>query len=105
MTDKVSAKLSARMVVNRFTRRRAKIGATVDPQLLKAVDDWIGTHPEFDRSKVLDEALRLWYAREQERAMEAQFAEPDGVDAGEWDAWRSARRAAATRLLRGGHSA
>ena len=46
-----------------------------------------------------DEALRLWSSRDQDRAMKTQFAEPAGVDAAEWEAWRSIRRAAATCRL------
>jgi hypothetical protein len=81
-------------------RRRVKIGATVDPALLRAVDDYVARHPEYDRSKVIDEALYLWYAREQERAMREQFEAPDDVGPGEREAWRRIRRAAAERWLR-----
>jgi hypothetical protein len=80
-------------------RRRPKIAATVDPSLLQAVDAWLRLHPDFDRSKVIDEALRLWCARVQERAMEEQFSSPDEVDRSEWDAWRAIRDAAAARQL------
>jgi hypothetical protein len=81
-------------------RQRAKISATVDPDLLKAVDAYVDEHPELDRSKVLDEALGLWYAREQDRAMEAQFADGSGVDPEEWQAWRAIRDEASNRLFR-----
>lgn len=81
------------------TRRRLKIAATVDPHLLRAVDAWLRDHPGLDRSKVIDEALHLWYARVQERAMEEQFAPPSEIDAGEWEAWRAIRDAAAARRL------
>jgi hypothetical protein len=76
-----------------------KIAATVDPDLLRAVDAWLSEHPELDRSKVIDEALHLWYARVQERAMEEQFAEPSEVDPDEWATWRAIRDAAAVRRL------
>jgi hypothetical protein len=80
-------------------RRRPKITATLDPDLLAAVDAYVAEHPEMDRSAVIDEALRLWRARELERAMEAQFAEPDGVEPAERHAWDAIRRAAARRRL------
>ena len=85
-------------------RRRPRIAATVDPDLLKAVDAWLRAHPGSDRRKVIDAALRLWYARVQEQAMEEQFASPDDVDPAEWEAWRAIRDAAAARSItaRGG---
>jgi hypothetical protein len=84
-------------------RNRVKISATVDAQLIKAVDAFVAAHPGFDRSKVIDEALWLWYAREQDRAMEEQFAPPQsGTEQQERAAWRRIRRAAAKRLFRPG---
>ena len=76
---------------------RAKISATVDPHLLRAVDNYVQTHPGLDRSGIIDEALALWYAREQERALTAQFTAESEVDADEWRSWRAIRRAAASR--------
>jgi hypothetical protein len=58
-------------------RHRVKISATVDPELIAGVDAYIREHPDRDRSKVLDEALMLWLAQEQARAIEAQFDGPD----------------------------
>lgn len=81
-------------------RRRVKVGATIDPDLLHAVDTYVAGHPGSDRSKVIDEALRLWQVREQERAMTEQFNAPDDVDPQEWEAWKSLQRAAAQRLFR-----
>ena len=77
---------------------RAKISASVDARLRAAVDAFVAEHEGTDRSKVLDEALHLWYAREQELAMEAQYAAPSssGVD-DELGHWRRTRRAAAER--------
>jgi Arc/MetJ-type ribon-helix-helix transcriptional regulator len=82
------------------SRRRVKVGATLDPALVAAVDAHVADHPGLDRSAVIDEALRLWQEREQERAMRRQFQEdakyrndPDRV------AWRAIRDAAATRTL------
>jgi hypothetical protein len=99
VSDKAPAILTDAMRRSTPTRRRLKIAATVDPHLLRAVDAWLSNHPELDRSKVIDEALHLWYARVQERAMEEQFASPSETDADEWEAWRAIRDAAAARRL------
>jgi hypothetical protein len=81
-------------------RSRVKISATVDPRLLAAVDAFVAEHPGTDRSKVLDAALRLWYAREQERAMEAQYAAPQSPEEqDERAAWRAIRAAAVERTF------
>jgi hypothetical protein len=78
-------------------RRRPKITATLDPDLLASVDAYVAAHPDLDRSAVIDEALRLWRAHELERAMEAQFAAPDGVEPTERQDWDQLRRAAVAR--------
>lgn len=84
------------------TRRpgRVKVGATLDPELVSAVDVYVAKHRGVDRSSVIDEALRLWHEREQGLAMERQIREdakyyddPDRV------AWRELRDAAATRTF------
>jgi metal-responsive CopG/Arc/MetJ family transcriptional regulator len=81
-------------------RRRMKVSVTVDPTLLQAIDAYVEEHPETDRSKVVDEALALWYARQQERAMQEQFAEsPSRAELTERAAWRDVRRGAAVRAL------
>jgi hypothetical protein len=79
------------------SRRRPKITATLDADLLASVDAYVAAHPHLDRSAVLDEALRLWCARVLELAMEAQFALPDSVDPTEREAWDELRRAALAR--------
>ena len=79
-------------------RRRTKIGATIDPQLAAAVDAYVATHPGADRSGVIDEALRLWYARQQAAAMTAQYQTPASApEAAERRAWKAMRAAAASR--------
>ena len=80
-----------------LTRRRPKITATLDPDLLAAVDAHVAAHPELDRSAVIDQALRLWQAQEVERAMQAQFETPDNVEPSERQTWDALRRAAAVR--------
>jgi hypothetical protein len=75
-----------------------KLSITVAPDLLRAVDNFVAEHPGWDRSKVLDDALTLWYAREQERAMEAQYVIPGSErEQGELADWKRVQRAAAAR--------
>jgi Arc/MetJ-type ribon-helix-helix transcriptional regulator len=83
--------------------RRVKISATVEAGLLEQVDRYVAERPGTSRSAVIEEALRLWTARERERAMEAQYADPlplSDDDAAEWEAWRRIRQASAARLFR-----
>jgi hypothetical protein len=87
------------------SRHRPKITATLDPDLLASVDAYVAAHPDQDRSAILDEALRLWRARELERAMEAQFTAPDGVDPTERHAWDALRRDAVIRQFAPDHPA
>lgn len=83
-------------------RTRAKISASVDARLLAAVDAFVAEHERADRGTVLDEALRLSHARDQERAMEAQYAAPtSGIEAHEREMWRCTRRAAVEWRFRG----
>ncbi len=82
-------------------RQRAKLSTTVDAALLDAVDQFVAEHATAHRSQVIDEALRLWAARERERAIEAQYAAPRSArEQEEYDAWKRLRRSAATRLFR-----
>jgi metal-responsive CopG/Arc/MetJ family transcriptional regulator len=81
-------------------RRRIKIGATVDPALLATVDAFIRDHPELDRSAVIDDALRLWWAREQDRQMEWQFSETlTDAEREERDAWHRIQDEAARDMF------
>jgi hypothetical protein len=75
-------------------RRRPKVTTTLAPELLALVDAHVAAHPGLDRSAVFDQALRLWCAHELERALEAQFAEPDGVPPAERASWNRVRGAA-----------
>jgi mRNA interferase MazF len=77
-----------------------KVSLTVAPELLQAVDSFVAEHPEFDRSKVVDDALSLWCARRQAEDMEQQFAMPESsIEREERAAWRRIRRAAAARTF------
>jgi hypothetical protein len=89
------------MATRQTERRRVKISATLDPALIQAVDAYVADHAGVDRSAVIDEALGLWYARQQQLAMEAQYAPggDDGPPEEEWAAWQAIRRAAAERLI------
>ena len=81
-------------------QRRVKMSITVDPEYAAWIDDYLKEHPELDRSKVIDQALALWCARQQDAAMAAQFAEPLTEDqAAEMADWREIRRAAAERMF------
>jgi metal-responsive CopG/Arc/MetJ family transcriptional regulator len=53
---------------------RIKVSVTLDPELLRAVDRFVQSHPGQDRCKVIDQALQQWYAHHQDTAMEAQYA-------------------------------
>lgn len=79
-------------------RHRVTISATIDPELLDGVDAYVRAHPDRDRSKIIDEALMLWLAQEQDRAMIEQFAEDDRPE-DEVAAWRAIQKAAATRIF------
>jgi hypothetical protein len=82
-------------------RGRVKLSTTVDRDLLAVVDRFMEQHGQTDRGAVVDEALRLWAARERERALEVQHLAPRSPEEQEeYAAWRRIRRAAAGRLLR-----
>ncbi len=85
---------------NRSARRRVKVGATLDPELVAAVDSHVARHSGLDRSAVIDEALRLWQEREQGLAMQRQIREDAGRrDDPERVAWRRVRDAGAARTF------
>src|SRR2546426_11233073 len=82
------------------TTPRISVSLTIDVQLLAAVDAYVGQLPDLDRSDVLDAALRLWLTRQQDRAMEAQFREPQSEEErAELAAWRRITNEAALRIF------
>jgi hypothetical protein len=88
------------MAENPSERHRAKISATLDPDLLRAGDRFVRQSPHYSRSRVIEDALHLWWQRELDRQMEAQYeAHPSDTDADEWADWRHIRRAAAICAL------
>ena len=81
-------------------RRRVKISATLDPNLLQAVDLFVQESPHYSRSRVIEDALQLWWKQQLEKQMEAQYAvQSSGTIPDEWADWLHIRRAAATRSL------
>ena len=70
-------------------RRRTKIGATLDPDLIAAVDAYVAGNPGMDRSAVIDDALRLWHERRQNAAMERQLREDSARYDAEREGWRA----------------
>ena len=77
-----------------------KVSLSLDPLLVRDVDAYVAAHDHADRSKVVDEALKLWSAAQQRSAMELQFADEGPTGADELDAWSELRREAAHRRLR-----
>jgi metal-responsive CopG/Arc/MetJ family transcriptional regulator len=77
---------------------RVKVSVSIDPDLLRAVDCYVADHHGTDRSKIIDQALELWTAAQQDAAMVAQFAAKE-EGASEVKAWRTMGRAAASRRL------
>ena len=77
---------------------RVKVSVSVDPDLLNAVDSFVREHDELDRSKVIDQALTLWSAAQQEAAMERQYTQELEPEA-ERRAWHRVRRAAVAKRL------
>ena len=79
---------------------RVEVSLSLDPLLVRDVDAYVEAHEDADRSKVVDEALRLWSAAQQRAAMELQFADDGATDPAEQDNWRHLRREATSRRLR-----
>ncbi|HEX9015844.1 MAG TPA: ribbon-helix-helix domain-containing protein [Chloroflexota bacterium] len=82
-------------------RSRQKISVTVDPSLLAEVDLYVREHENTDRSRVIDEALRCWAARQLEADLLAQHGEPEPAGlAAEREAWKQIRSAQVPYLMR-----
>ena len=87
------------MISTGRARRREKVSATVDADLLATVDQFVVEHPETSRSSVFDDALRLWSANERAKAIAEQYEGDNGVPPDEWAAWTNIRDAAANETL------
>jgi hypothetical protein len=81
-------------------QNRVRVTVSIDPRLLKVVDAFVHDCPGTDRSKLFDEALRLWYKERLGEATEWQYQEElDQDQRRERDDWRAIQRAAAIRLF------
>lgn len=80
-------------------RHRVKISATLDPELVAGLDTYLKDHPDTNRGKIIDEALWLWFAKEQDRAMAEQYAAPDDRPEDEVRQWNAIRDASARMML------
>jgi metal-responsive CopG/Arc/MetJ family transcriptional regulator len=82
-------------------RNRPRITVTIDPGMLEEVDAYIQAHNGIDRSQVIDEALRCWYAHQiREALIEQHSADRSSEESEERLAWRRVRAAAVSRLER-----
>lgn len=75
-------------------RIRPRITVTVDPDMLEEIDIYIREHEGTDRSQVVDEALRSWYADVLRDALARQHAAPRSPEEREERAaWKRIRAA------------
>jgi Arc/MetJ-type ribon-helix-helix transcriptional regulator len=74
---------------------------TVDPDMLEEVDTYVQEHEGVDRSQIVDEALRLWYAKALHEALIRQHATPRSPEElEERTAWKRIRTAQMRNLSR-----
>lgn len=79
-------------------RNRPRITVTVDPDMLEEVDTYIQEHVGTDRSQIVDEALRYWYAQVLHEALVKQHAAPKSPgEMEERAAWKRIRAAQRSR--------
>ncbi len=82
-------------------RNRPRITITVDPDMLDEIDTYVQEHKGADRSRVVDEALRCWYAQRLHEALVKQHSAPKSPEEmEERAAWRRIREAQAQRTDR-----
>jgi metal-responsive CopG/Arc/MetJ family transcriptional regulator len=82
-------------------RSRPRITVTVDPDILDEIDAYVQDHEGVDRSQVVEEALRVWYARILEDALARQHAAVKSQqEIDERAAWKQIR---ATHMSRQSH--
>lgn len=73
-------------------RVKPRITVTVDPDMLEEVDTYIRENAGTDRSQVLDEALRCWFARRLHEALVRQHSAPKSPEEiEERSAWKRIR--------------
>jgi hypothetical protein len=79
------------------------VTVTLDPGLLSVVDRYVQEHQSegVDRSRVVAEALRLWYRERLREAMRAQFLAPRSEEElAEQAAWATIRGAVGEEFIR-----
>ncbi len=82
-------------------RTRPRITVTVDPNMLEEVDAYVQEHEGTDRSQVVNEALRCWYAQLLHEALVTQHAAPKSPEElAERAAWKRIRAAQMARSVR-----
>ncbi|MDP2937281.1 MAG: ribbon-helix-helix domain-containing protein [Dehalococcoidia bacterium] len=75
-------------------RIKPRITVTVDPDMLEEVDTYIQEHAGTDRSQIVDEALRCWYAYVLHEALVRQHSAPKSPEEREERAvWKRIRAA------------
>jgi len=47
-------------------RKRVKVTATIDVDLIAGIDAYVRDNPKIARSAVIEDALRLWVGRQQD---------------------------------------
>jgi metal-responsive CopG/Arc/MetJ family transcriptional regulator len=68
-----------------------RVELKVDADLLTAVDGHVSRNPGSDRGAVIDDALRLWLARQRDLAMERQLRADAARNNAELTDWRQVR--------------
>ena len=85
-------------------RNKPRITITVDPDMLEEIDTYIQEHQGTDRSQIVDEALRCWYASMLHEALVRQHSAPKSPDElEERAAWKRIRAAQMPRMDRKYH--
>ncbi|MDO8689820.1 MAG: hypothetical protein Q7R39_07380 [Dehalococcoidia bacterium] len=80
-------------------RTKPRITVTVDPDILDEIDTYIQEHSGMDRSRIVDEALRGWYAQVLHEALVRQHSAPKSPEElGERLAWKRIRAERALRV-------
>jgi hypothetical protein len=76
----------------------------VDPDMLEEIDSYVKEHQGTDRSRVVDEALRCWYASTLREALAKQHSAPRSPEElEERAAWKRIRAAQMSHLERKYH--
>lgn len=52
---------------------KIKVTATMDPDLVQAIDEYIKQIKSLSRSQLIEDVLRQWYLKQKQREMESQI--------------------------------